>query len=180
MSGVESLLLGPLLESAGEASSGLYKLIKKLRHAPKEFEDLLAEVNRFRAFLDHLQNASTTANSRPFPVALTTVVADIKQKLLEIDQMVAYELTTASEEGSVNRTAWARKSVRAKALMDHLRRLREEANSIVGVMNLWVAFTILAIVIRGSTQGLSSRCSFLTDQGVDSAWPTLYLLLALC
>ena len=133
MSGVEGLVLGPLLNLTKSTSKGLFKLVQRIRHAPREFEDLQEEIDDFRMFLEALQYAGVESGSKPISAALVVAVKRIGKGLLELNQMVTYELTQANAESSVNRTAWARKASHAKALLDRLQKLRAGVNALLGI-----------------------------------------------
>lgn len=133
MSGVEGLLLDPFIGVAGKTGKSLYKLIQKFRNALKEFQGLLDEVQQLRNLISTVQTVHVEEDALP---GLAEAVFKAKDKLLEIDSMVAYQLTKPLNVEEVNRATWARKSKDVKRLLEDLTKLMDKVTAHIDISNL--------------------------------------------
>lgn len=133
MSGLEGLLLEPLLGAATGASKGLYKLIKKVRNAPKEFQELVEEIQQLRIVIHSIQNANIQQVALP---EMSAMILEAKEKLLDIERAVAFRLAKPEDDEQIDRLHWARRSEEAKKLLEDLRKLTSKLTALLGVANL--------------------------------------------
>lgn len=113
----------------------MFKLIKKARNAPKEFQDLLDEIGQLRIVIQCVFDADIPKTTSS---GMSTITFEAKEKLLEIERVVAYRLVkvNSGEEEQVDRIHWARRSEEPKKLLEDLRKIVDRLTTLLAVANM--------------------------------------------
>ena len=128
-----------LVELVGKSSKLLNKAIR-LKHAPDVLLALNNEISDLHLVLDDVNDLLLASTSFVPPESLDSALERVKTTLLQLEQFVAYELTTYDSDGSarVDKSTLFRKEQRLHQLKDDVR-----ANRII----LGSALNILALSI---------------------------------
>lgn len=129
-----------MLEASGRVCKGLEKLTA-LRNASVAFLALNNEVADTQCLVQELHDLARQHQdtySRAISPGVCTALERVKQTLLVLEQLIAYELTAVnSRNGQIKlrRTAWMRSQNRVRELQEELRSNRINLASTLGVLN---------------------------------------------
>lgn len=104
--------------------------IKKLRGAPQELDDLLADISQFEIVLRAVQNIRTHDNADS---ELKKLLESGSKKMVELDSLVQYQLTKAGESSKVDRFPWIRNGNDVERLRGQLRDVIANLVALIGV-----------------------------------------------
>ena len=110
--------------AAQNASNSSLKFLKLVKNAPFELQDLINEVDQVKVVLDDVKNACEQGRSTN---ALRLSLEKAKDRLLELDRLIHYELVQANAEGTkVAKIAWATHQPKILRLRKELRHIRQD------------------------------------------------------
>ena len=132
-----------VLGAGGSVASGLQKL-SSLRKAPDAILALNNEISEFRLVVqmahDLLQKYGNTAevDFTGNAETLRLILVRAKERLLVLDMLIQYRLTTPGENGEaeLSRIAWAREHRKIKSIQDEIRSIRVNLVAVIGVLTL--------------------------------------------
>lgn len=124
-----------------QSINGVSKL-SSLKHAQDEFLSLLNELADFQAILSQMIAFSREMETRPGDesvVALRSLMEGARAHLLELQQLVEFELTTPQpkrpEGKKVDRLGWAFKQKKIASVQQKLRTTRLNIATALGIVN---------------------------------------------
>lgn len=113
--------------ATGKVIKGIHRL-KTLHDAPRELDDLLAEVSQFEIVVQAIKEA----NDSPGP-GLATLLERAQKVLVEFQSLIEYKLTEAGTSNKVDRWQWTRSSKDVERLRGKLRDVTANLVALVGV-----------------------------------------------
>ena len=125
--------------------------LKSLQDAPRELDDLLAEVSQFELVLQAVQKAYEKPGSE-----LKELLETAQRVLFEIDLLIEYKLTEAGTSNKVDRWQWTRSSKDVERLRGQLRNVTANLVAVVGVNTRYVChpvcYTFVAKVMLSTAE----------------------------
>lgn len=106
-----------------------YKSLKKLRDAPQELQELLDEASRLQVFFELFRDFEHDP-CRDEPDSVHKLVRQGTSKLLELREVICYELTKPNEAMHVDRIAWTIHKTRVQGIVQVIRRVQQD---VIGV-----------------------------------------------
>ncbi len=155
--------------AAQQVGKGL-NVLKTAKDAPQGLDDLLSDVSRFEIVLEVVKNAlSESVRDTP---ALTRVLSVAQGKLLEVNELVQYNLTIAGKNNKVDRWQWLRRGDEVGRLRTQLYGIQGDLTALISSNSLYVLSCSLHHLCYTNhllPHGLSSRSySSLTRVGTYS------------
>ena len=113
--------------ATGQVIKGIRRL-KTLQDAPRELDDLLAEISQFELVLQAIQKAYETPGSE-----LERLLETARKILVDFETLIEYKLTEAGTSNKVDRWQWTRSSKDVERLRGQLRDVTANLVALVGV-----------------------------------------------
>ena len=125
--------------AAQDAGKSSLKFLRTVKNAPGELQDLIHEVDQIEAVLEDVKDAveSSQRSSR----ALNLLLERAKEKLVELDKLIHYELVKPKEVVRVDRVAWATHQKHVVRLREELRNIRHDITAVLAAGSLYVLLT---------------------------------------
>ena len=143
--------------AVGKVIKGIDR-VKALQEAPRELEDLLAEISQFELVLRAIQNAFEC----PDP-GLKRVLDTAKRILVDLDSLIEYKLTEAGSSNKADRWQWTRSSKDVERLRGQLRDVTANLVALVGVNTRYVghlSFCTATLDVMFQTAGSLKKYDF--------------------
>lgn len=156
-----------IVGAIGKVIKGIDRL-KALQEAPRELDDLLAEMSQFELVLQAIQDAS----EHPDP-GLKILLDTAKRVLVDFDSLIEYELTQARTSNKADRWQWTRSSKDIKRLRRQLRDVRGNLVALVGLNTKYAQHPIFCDFV----ETLYSLLSLLESQNLHLISHVAYQLL---
>ena len=102
--------------------------LKTLQDAPRELDDLLAEVSQFELVLQAIHKAHEEPGSE-----LKELLETAQRILVDLESLIEYKLTEAGTSNKVDRWQWTRSSKEVERLRGQLRIVTANLVALVGV-----------------------------------------------
>lgn len=116
-------------QGAGKQS---IKLLRRLKHASAEFDQLCEEMDQIHIVLDSIKAIATGITV--VPVGLSDLIERAKQNMLAVDILVQYELSKPNNE--VDKSAWVLSCTKAQDLMRKLYDIRSNITTLLTAVTL--------------------------------------------
>ena len=127
------------------AIGGSIKRLKALQHAPAELQDLLAELSQFAEVLRAIEEPTNPSENDGSP--LENLLRTAKDKMVEFDSLVEYQLTQAGTSDKVDRLRWIGSSKEIETLRRQLGDIRSNLNVLIGVRSRYTAQNLFDCVV---------------------------------
>ncbi len=114
--------------------------LKALQDAPRELEDLSAEISQFELVLQAIKKVNDNPVSE-----LGRLFETARKTLMEFESLMEYKLTEAGTSSKVDRWQWTRSSKDVERLRGQLRGVTANMVAIVGVSTryVWQPFSVI-------------------------------------
>lgn len=133
-----SLTVGAIaLVGATKKTVGGIKHLIAIRDAPKELQDLLAELSQFEDVLQAIQD--TAHPSEGADSTLETLLGRAKDKMVEFNSLIECRLTQAGSSSKVDRLRWIDSQKDIDRLREQLSNIRANLGVIIGARTRCVA-----------------------------------------
>lgn len=136
LSGVASVIA--VVGATGKVIKRIRRL-KALRDAPRELDDLLAEISQFELVLQAIQKAHENPGSE-----LGILLGTAQRILVDFDSLIEYKLTEAGTSDRVDRWQWTRRPQTVERLRGKLRDVTANLVALVGVDTRYVWHPFIA------------------------------------
>ncbi|KAK4941774.1 hypothetical protein LTR10_018378 [Elasticomyces elasticus] len=163
-------------EVGQKTAKSVLKLLRTIKKAPEELEQLLEEVTRVEATLEEVKDAVRAAqhSSRALDVLLHSVELDLSRLI----NLIQFELVKPGEKVEARRLAWARHRSRVTELTSKLQTKRREIADILSTaafsQSHRVSIQVQQLTLI-STEGLSKA-----EQALDQVMHNRVLLEDMC
>lgn len=133
-----------LIGATAKVVKGIRRL-KALQDAPRELDDLLAEISQLELVLHAVQNAY----ENPGP-ELRILLAAARDILVDLHSFIEYRLTEAGSSDRVDRWQWTRKSKNAERLRGKLKEVTANLVALVSVKTryIWSSFLLHCVFME--------------------------------
>ncbi len=116
--------------------------LKALRDAPRELEDLAAEISQFELVLQAIQKVNDHSVSE-----LGRLLETARKILVEFESLIEYKLTEAGTSSKVDRWQWTRSSQDVERLRGQLRDVTAYLTALVGVSTRYAWPSVLFKIV---------------------------------
>ena len=136
-----------VLGAGGSVASSIERIIS-LRNAPDAILALNNEISDFQLVVGMIQESlqdyesQDSADSTPYAENLESVLVRAREKLLELDMLIQYRLTTPGSQGGLNRIAWVLEQRKVKMIHDEIRSIRINLVAMIGALTSKAALRI--------------------------------------
>lgn len=113
--------------ATGKVIKGIHRL-KALRDAPRELDDLIAEISQLEIILQAVRKACQSSGSE-----LGSLLETAQNILVDFESHIEYRLTEAGSSNKVDRWQWTRDSKNVERLR---RKLRDVTANLVALVNV--------------------------------------------
>ena len=127
--------------ATGKVIKGI-RCLKALRDAPRELDDLSAEISQFELVLHAIQNVNDNPVSE-----LGRLLETARRILVEFLSLIEYKLTEAGTSSKVDRWQWTRSPKDVERLRGQLRDVTANLMALVGVSTRYARPSILFNVV---------------------------------
>ena len=128
---MEPLSIGASVIAVVGATGKLVKGIRRLKalsDAPRELDDLLAEVSQFELVIQAIRNTHENSGTE-----LKKLLRTATNILVEFESLIEYHLTEAGSSDKVDRWQWTHKSKDVERLRGKLQEVTANVVALVGV-----------------------------------------------
>lgn len=133
--------------------------LKALQDAPRELDDLLAEISQLELVLQAVQRAHENPG-----VELGRLLEMARRILVDFESLIEYKWTEAGTSNKVDRWQWTRSSKDVERLRGQLRDVTANLVALVGVNTRYVRSPSFCTFVRKCHKSLSSLKSITLDQ----------------
>ena len=130
----------------GGSISNAFENLATIQHVPDAFLALSNEISSLRLIMleannvlqDHHNNSSADPSQQTFVNNLIPILNRIKFRLLELESLIEYRLTTPGliRETKVNKLSWIKAQPKLKAIQDEIRSSRLNLVTAIGLLAL--------------------------------------------
>lgn len=118
---------------AAKKAAQVITLLKTLKNAPEELQELVNEVSRVEAILEDVNSACD--NGRRSTAALDLQVQRADAKLLELQILLQYDVVRAKDPAEIDRVSWVRRQGKINNLHKQLSAIRQDITLVLAAAN---------------------------------------------
>ena len=140
------------LLGAGGSIAGAFEKLRSLRQAPEALHALNNEISDLHLIVletntllqEHQDIASINRRTQDFAANLKPILDRAREKLLELESLIVYRLTTPgpSNEPNINKSAWMRERKRMKMIQTEIHTIRMDLVAAVGILSFRIALRV--------------------------------------